>query len=161
MADIPFEKQPAPGFYDVSEENARHHHAPIGHTLRQLEGSKRKQDEEDEERRKRQKKSKEGGADAAAMAHFVPEKDLQIQRLKEAEQIGKRRRLMLPSPQVGERELDAIVKLGQAGETARALVESGGNEASRGLLGDYSALQHARNVRTPRTAPQGMFRSAL
>lgn len=154
MADIPFEKQPAPGFYDVSEERAKEGTAPVGQTLRQLEGGKRKQDVQDEaDRKKRQKKSKEGPGDAAAAA-FAPEKDAAIRRLKEAEQIGKRSRLNLPAPQVGERELEDIVKIGLAGENARALVDEGGDESSRGLLGDYSALQHAKTARTPRTAAE-------
>jgi len=153
-ADIPFEKKPAAGFYDTTEEKSRATQAPVGQTLRQLEGPKRKQMDEDEERRKRQKKGKDG-KDAAAMANFLPEKDLQIQRMKEAEQIGNRTRLNLPAPQVGERELEEIVKIGQSGEAARGLVDDAENDATRGLMGEYSALAHAKNARTPRTAPQG------
>ena len=79
----------------------------------------------------------------------------QVERIKEAQNIGARSQLVLPSPQVGERELEEIVKIGQAGESARTLVDEGANESSKGLLGDYSALAHAKNARTPRTAPQG------
>ena len=128
--------------------------------MRQLEGPKRKQIEEDEERRKRHKKGKDG-PDAAAMANFLPEKDLQIQRQKEAEQISHRTRLVLPAAQVGERELEEIVKIGQAGQSARSLVDETDNDASSGLLGDYSALAHAKNARTPRTAPQGLSQLTL
>jgi pre-mRNA-splicing factor CDC5/CEF1 len=152
MADIPFEKQPAPGFYDITEEDARRAHAPVGRTIRQMDGKRKKDDDDEAERRKRQKKAQEA---KNAQSHFQPEKDMQIQRLKEAEQISKRRRLDLPEAQVGDAELEEIVKIGQAGESARELVEDGGNEAGRGLLGDYSALEHAKNARTPRTAPEG------
>ncbi|KAK4701783.1 pre-mRNA-splicing factor CDC5/CEF1, partial [Phenoliferia sp. Uapishka_3] len=152
MADIPFEKQPAPGFYDTTEEDAKKYNAPVGKTLRQLEG-KRKQDIEEEDRRKKQKKARDN-KDADAMSHFVPAKDSLIQQEKEAQQISKRRRLVLPGPQVGESELEEIVKIGQAGENARAMVDESGNEASQGLLGEYSALGHAKDARTPRTAPQ-------
>jgi pre-mRNA-splicing factor CDC5/CEF1 len=128
--DIPFEKQPAPGFYDITQERAKTYDAPIGATLRELEGPKRRNNEE-------------------------PEQAEQIQRKKDAEQISSRSRLNLPTPQVSERELEEIVKIGQAGESARQMVDDGSNESSRGLLGEYSALSHAKNARTPRTAPEG------
>ena len=153
-ADIPFEKQPAAGFYDVSEESAKVYEAPIGQTLRQMEGNKRKKDAEDEERRKRQKQFRErksGKADPAADA-FLPERDAELQRIKEAEQIGKRRKLNLPAAQVGDRELEAIVKIGHAGEAVRGLV--GENGATDGFVGQYSALEHTKGARTPRTAQQ-------
>lgn len=92
------------------------------------------------------------------MDHFNKERDNQIQAMKQAEQIANRTRLNLPAPQVSERELEDIVKVGQAGESARALVDENGNEVgSSGLLGEYSALSHAKDARTPATAPQGMF----
>ena len=49
-------------------------------------------------------------------------RDAQIQKLKEAESIGERRKLVLPTAQVGEAELGNFVKIGQAGENAKALV---------------------------------------
>jgi pre-mRNA-splicing factor CDC5/CEF1 len=49
--------------------------------------------------------------------------------------------------------LEDIVKIGQAGENAKALV-SGGSDASGRLLSDYEGLETARMARTPRTAPQ-------
>ena len=55
--------------------------------------------------------------------------------------------------QVGEKELEDIVKIGQAGENAKALV-SGGTEATTKLLNDYEGLEKAQMARTPRTAPQ-------
>lgn len=153
MADIPFEKQPQPGFYDTTEENAKKYAAPIGKNLRQLQGSKRLQDIEEDDRKKKQKQKKDN-KDKDAMSHFIPAKDSLIQQQKEAQQISNRRRLVLPGPQVGESELEEIVKIGQAGENARALVDESGNAASQGLLGEYSALGQARDARTPRTAPQ-------
>lgn len=154
-ADIPFEKAPAPGFYDTTDESSKKTFTPVGRNLKDLEGGKRKKEMEDADRRKRQKQAKETKANGGAMANFVPAKDQQIQRLKEEQQIGKRKKLVLPGAQVGERELEEIVKIGQAGEEARRIAEEGSNEAGRGLLGDYSALAHAKDTRTPRTAPQG------
>ncbi|RPD65783.1 hypothetical protein L226DRAFT_499896 [Lentinus tigrinus ALCF2SS1-7] len=149
-ADIPFEKKPAPGFYDTSDEQARATTAPVGQTLRRLE-NKRKPEDEEAERRKRQKK--DGKGEAPHQTKFVAARDAQIQKLKEAESIGRRRKLVLPEAQVGEKELEDIVKIGQAGENAKALV-SGGTEASAKLLNDYEGLERAKMARTPRTAPQ-------
>ncbi|KAF8917903.1 pre-mRNA splicing factor component-domain-containing protein [Mucidula mucida] len=151
-ADIPFEKKPAAGFYDTAEEQARIAAAPVGQSLRRLE-NKRKPDAEEEERRKRQKKAKEGEGGSGHQTKFIAARDAQIQKLKEAESIGRRRKLMLPTAQVGENELEDIVKIGQAGENAKALV-AGGSDASGRLLSDYEGLEAARMARTPRTAPQ-------
>ncbi|KAJ7172754.1 pre-mRNA splicing factor component-domain-containing protein [Mycena filopes] len=155
-ADIPFEKKAAAGFYDTSEEQARVASAPVGQTLRRLENKRKPAEEEEAERRKRQRKNapgKEGGEGSGHQTKFIAARDAQIQKLKEAESIGRRRKLMLPSAQVGEAELEDIVKIGQAGESAKALVE-GGSDASGKLLSDYEGLENARMARTPRTAPQ-------
>jgi pre-mRNA-splicing factor CDC5/CEF1 len=167
MADIPFEKQPAAGFYDTSEELARRHAAPTNKTLRELEGGKRKQDREEDDKREKKRKAREEknkDQNADAMSHFVPSKDSLLQQRREEQQISKRRKLVLPGPQVSESELEDLVKIGRQGENARGLVTSSdeNNEASQGLLGEYSALGNAQNARTPRTAPQrtGMISSS-
>ncbi|KAK4686870.1 pre-mRNA-splicing factor CDC5/CEF1, partial [Tremellales sp. Uapishka_1] len=153
-ADIPFEKQPAPGFYDVTEENAKVYAAPVGQSLRALEGKRKTELEEMEEGNKRRKGNDEKSGGQATQ--FVAAREAQIKKLKEAEQIIRRRKLNLPMPQVGEAELEEIVKIGQAGETARELVgnEGAGSDATGRLLGDYESLGKARMARTPRTAPQ-------
>ena len=61
-------------------------------------------------------------ATPAHQTKFIAARDAQIQKLKEAESIGRRRKLVLPTAQVGEVELEDIVKIGQAGENAKALV---------------------------------------
>ena len=124
----------------------------MGQTLRRLE-NKRKPEDEDAERKKRQRRAKEGENNAPHQTKFVAARDAQIQKLKEAESIGRRRKLVLPAAQVGEAELENIVKIGQASEEAKALV-TGGSEATERLLSDYEGLEKARMARTPRTAPQ-------
>ncbi|MCO5576833.1 hypothetical protein L7F22_030653 [Adiantum nelumboides] len=153
MTDIPFEKQPVAGFFDTSEEDSRAIRAPIGRSIGQMDNPDKAKREEDEKIRQkkeaeRKKQSEEG------KAAFSKQKEEQLRRLQESEQINKRRKLNLPEAQVGQKELDEIVKMGMASETARSLVTSGGDESSRGLLGEYSALEHARDARTPKTAPQ-------
>ncbi|OLL26707.1 Pre-mRNA-splicing factor cef1 [Neolecta irregularis DAH-3] len=147
--DIPFEKKPALGFYDTTEEDIAAEAAKANMDIRTMDGKRRAQQEE-EEIRKRQKKDKSAsGPNAAA---FSAAKAAQLQRLKEAEQLSKRKRLVLPNPQVSEGELEDIIKLGMAGENARGLVDENGNEASAGLLNEYSNLTTSTNIRTPRVA---------
>jgi pre-mRNA-splicing factor CDC5/CEF1 len=128
----------------------------VGQTLRRLE-NKRKPNEEEAERKKRQRKEAgKDGANPPQQTKFIPARDAQIQKLKEAESLGRRRKLVLPPVQVGEVELEEIVKIGIAGENAKALVE-GGSDASEGLLTDYEGLDSAKMARTPRTAPQRKY----
>jgi pre-mRNA-splicing factor CDC5/CEF1 len=129
-ADIPFEKKPAPGFYDTSEEQARVAAAPVRQTLRRLE-NKRKTDADDNERRKWQKRSDPNSKEPGHQTKFIPSREAQ-QKLKEAESIGRRRKLVLPTAQVGDSELEEIVKIGLGGEEAKALVS--GSEASGPLI---------------------------
>lgn len=154
-ADIPFNKQPVPGFYDVNAEDNKRYSAPVGQSLRQLEGKRRVELEEQEEKRKRQKKDKT--ASGNNNTQFIAAREAQIQKLKEAEQIIRRRKLNLPMPQVGESELEDIVKIGRSGQNARDLVlgsAGASGEASDQLIGEYDPISKARMARTPRTAPQ-------
>jgi pre-mRNA-splicing factor CDC5/CEF1 len=158
-ADIPLEHAPAPGFSDVTEEKAKVFAAPIGSSLRALEG-KRKEEIEEQGERKKQKTNKDGGGKGNQTQQFVAAREAQIKKLKEQNQVFRRRKLNLPTPQVGEAELEDIVKIGQAGESARELVrgEGAGGEATGRLLGDYESLGQAKMARTPRTAQQRGYR---
>ena len=68
----------------------------------------------------------------------------------------KRSKLVLPSPQISDMELEEVVKVGQASEFARQQAEESGEQggATQGLLSDYNTLQTPggiANLRTPRT----------
>lgn len=146
-ADIPFEKKAAPGFYDTNEEMSlnERQRANFDPRKQQLAQAKRKQDEEDEAGRKRRKADK----DAPSASYREALKAGQMQRLREAEQSSKRRALNLPAPQVGEGELEDIVKMGMIGERANTMAE-GDNDATRGLVNSYSALNTGAPIRTPK-----------
>lgn len=92
--------------------------------------------------RKKKKDEKSGGL-AASYA-----KAAQAQKIREAEQSSKRRALVLPSPQVGEAELEDIVKMGTTGQ--RAIMAGGGdNIATQGLVGNYTNIVGNTPIRTP------------
>ncbi len=150
-ADIPFEKAPAPGFFDTQEEELRNERQrEMFDPQKQQLANKRKGDpDEDAEERKRRKNNKSGPSAASAAAA----KAGQMQKLREAEQSSKRRSLVLPAPQVSESELEEIVKMGMTGERASQIAGSSENEATRGLVGNYSNIIANTPIRTPR-APQ-------
>lgn len=147
-ADIPFEKKAAPGFYDTVDEitlNERQR-ANFDPRKQQLAQAKRKQDEDDEAGRKRRKNDK----DAPSASYREALKAGQMQRIREAEQSSKRRALALPAPQVGEGELEEIVKMGMIGERANSMAQNSDNDATRGLVNSYTTLNSGAPIRTPR-----------
>ena len=87
--------------------------------------------------RKHQRKGKDK---APHQTKFVPACKAQIQKLKEAKSIGCHRKLELPAAQVGEAELEDIVKISHVGEHAKLLVAGGGNASGR-LLSNYEGLE--------------------
>lgn len=146
-ADIPFEKRPAPGFYDTQEEDAKNEMQRASFDPRKQHlANKRKGEPEDDPDRKRRKNEKNGPSAAFAAAA----KAGQMQKIREAEQSSKRRPLALPSPQVGENELEDIVKMGMAGEQASKLAGEEENEGTRSLVGNYSSIVGGTPIRTPR-----------
>ena len=127
----------------------------MSQTLCRLE-NKRKLEEEAEWKKRQRKNGKEVDAAPVHQTNFIAARDAQIQKLKQAESIGRRRKLVLPTAQVGEVELEDIVKIGQARENAKALV-FGGSDASGRLLSDYEGLETAWMARTPRTTLQRKY----
>jgi pre-mRNA-splicing factor CDC5/CEF1 len=143
-ADVPLEKTVPAGFFDTTEE--------LEHNERQREAfdprkqqlaNKRKAAEEEGGNNKRKKEDKSAGGLAASYA-----KAAQMQKIREAEQSSKRRALNLPAPQVGESELEDIVKMGMAGERAISGLGSD-NIATQGLIGNYANIVQNTPIRTP------------
>lgn len=150
-ADIPFEKAPAPGFYDTGEEITTNERERDAFDPRKQQLQRKRQGDQDDnsEDRKRQKNDK-GGNQAAFAAAAKAGRE---QKLREAERSSRRRGLVLPSPQVSEGELDDIVKMGMVGERANLHAGQSDNEATRALIGNYSDMVGSTPLRTPR-APQ-------
>jgi len=147
-ADIPFEIKPAPGFYDTTEEEERGRKQQGMIDITKVQEAQRRQHEQDEARANRKRKAvippqEDRTAAEKRARHF--------ERMQQAEQLARRRPLNLPTPQVGDSELEEIVKMGLSGESVRELVDGSENDASRGLLSDYSKMASATPVRTPMT----------
>jgi pre-mRNA-splicing factor CDC5/CEF1 len=144
-ADVPLEKEVPAGFYDTVEELDRNERQREAFDPRKQQlANKRKADQQDEQGdSKRKKNDNKAGGIGASYA-----KAAQAQRIREAEQSSKRRTLTLPAPQVGDAELEDIIKMGLTGE--RAITGTAGdNIATQGLLGNYTGLVGNTPIRTP------------
>lgn len=153
--DVPFEKQAALGFYDTTEEASRTVDPGKLTNVHLSKLNRRRADIEDEKNREKKRKAKHNpkAAQEGNQGKFVPEKNAKIVKMQEQEQIAKRRKLVLPAPQVGEQELEEIVKSGFAGESAKSLVSDEDVGATQGLLGDYAVTPSTLAARTPRAPP--------
>ncbi|KAJ4317845.1 Pre-mRNA-splicing factor cef1 [Neodidymelliopsis sp. IMI 364377] len=144
-ADVPLEREVPAGFFDTVEElDSNERQREAFDPRKQQLANKRKADQQDDggESKKKKKDEKSGGL-AASYA-----KAAQMQKIREAEQSSKRRGLVLPAPQVGEAEMEDIVKMGMLGE--RAITGSGSdNAATQGLVGNYSSIVSSTPIRTP------------
>lgn len=150
-ADVPFEKPAVPGFYDTQDEVERNERQREAFDPRKQQlANKRKGDQDEDPDRKRRKGEKNGPSAAFAAAA----KAGQMQKIREAEQSSKRRSLVLPAPQVGESELEDIVKMGMVGAQANRMASGSENEATRGLIGNYTGIVGGTPIRTPRAAPK-------
>ena len=163
-AEIAFEKKPAPGFYDVSEERAAQPAAfdesafkPV--TMEEMEGP-RKKDLEEQLRKQDAKRAQ------IAERHDALGAARTAANLNDPGAVRRRNALVLPAPRVSERELEEIAKLGRAGAGGMAADFEPGVEDTPGgtLLGDYaraSALPGAGPAATPARTPSAGGHDAI
>jgi pre-mRNA-splicing factor CDC5/CEF1 len=150
--EVPFEKRPTPGFFDVGKDRVRTQdlkNDPNFYNnvdLRELEGARRDEDEERERKKDAQRQKLHRKTD-------LPAHILQINKMNDPEFIQRRGALALPSPQITDTELHEIAKLG--GVVAAPPV-GGGAGATRTLLASYGGQTPSvpTPMRTPRT-PMG------
>ncbi|KAH1083386.1 hypothetical protein J1N35_023147 [Gossypium stocksii] len=150
-AEIPFEKRPPRGFYDVADEDRPVEQPKFPTTIEELEG-KRRVDIEAQLRKQDIAKNKIAQRQDAASAI------LQANKLNDPEAVRKRSKLMLPEPQISNHELEEIAKMGYASDLLAGNEElAGGSSATRALLANYSQTprQGVTPLRTPQRTPAG------
>ncbi|WOK92731.1 cell division cycle 5-like protein [Canna indica] len=150
-SEIPFEKRPPPGFYDVSGEERHVEQPKFPTTIEELEG-KRRADVEAQLRKQDIAKNK------IAQRQDAPAAILQVNKLNDPEAVRKRSKLMLPAPQISDQELEEIAKMGYASDLVLANEElAEGSGATRTLLANYSQTprQGITPLRTPQRTPAG------
>mmetsp|Transcript_7720 Transcript_7720/g.25602 ORF Transcript_7720/g.25602 Transcript_7720/m.25602 type:complete len:783 (-) Transcript_7720:84-2432(-) len=153
-AEIPFEKRPAPGFYDTSSERqvadpmAEQNFKPV--TVEDMEGKRR--DDIEEALMKRDSKRQK-----ILERHDAPSAVAQVNAINESGMaVRKRSKLMLPSPQVSERELEEVAKMGASGLVDASDLDAmaaGGSAVTQGLLPTYQQTPSQTPMRTPMRTP--------
>ncbi|XVF06398.1 hypothetical protein REPUB_Repub06bG0045400 [Reevesia pubescens] len=150
-AEIPFEKRPPPGFYDVADEDRTVEQPKFPTTIEELEG-KRRVDIEAQLRKQDVAKNK------IAQRQDAPSAILQANKLNDPETVRKRSKLMLPAPQISDPELEEIAKMGYVSDLLAGNEElAEGSGATRALLANYSQTprQGMTPLRTPQRTPAG------
>ncbi|XP_027350739.1 cell division cycle 5-like protein [Abrus precatorius] len=149
-AEIPFEKRPPPGFFDVTDEERPVEQPKFPTTIEELEG-KRRVDVEAQLRKQDIAKNK------IAQRQDAPSAILHANKLNDPETVRKRSKLMLPPPQISDQELDEIAKLGYASDLAGTEEFAEGRSATRALLANYAQTpsQGMTPLRTPQRTPAG------
>ncbi|KAK6243355.1 hypothetical protein QUC31_009764 [Theobroma cacao] len=150
-SEIPFEKRPPPGFYDVADEDRLVEQPKFPTTIEELEG-KRRVDIESQLRKQDIAKNK------IAQRQDAPSAILQANKLNDPETVRKRSKLMLPAPQISDHELEEIAKMGYASDLLAGNDElAEGSGATRALLANYSQTprQGMTPLRTPQRTPAG------
>ena len=142
--EIPFERTPAIGFYDTENEvfnkddinfkRLRQDH------LEQDKGGKGGNQQSKDPSKKKRKENE------TPISEIIAENRLEPTR--------KRSKLVLPSPQISDKELEEVVKLGLASESARQQAEESGSVHVTGqLIGDYQMTPDLSKLRTPMLPP--------
>ena len=150
-AEIPFEKKPPPGFFDVTNEERPVEQPKFPTTIEELEG-KRRSDLESQFRKQDTAKNK------IAQRQDAPSSILQANRMNDPEAVRKRSKLMLPAPQISDHELEEIAKMGYASDLLAGNEElTEGSGATRALLANYAQTprQGMTPLRTPQRTPAG------
>ncbi|GFQ07452.1 cell division cycle 5-like protein [Phtheirospermum japonicum] len=146
-AEIPFEKKPPPGFYDIAEEDRPAELVNFPTTIEELEGERRV----DKEARLRKQ---DIARNKIAERQDAPSAVLQANKLNDPEAVRKRSKLNLPAPQIPDHELEAIAKIGIASDLVGNEDLSEGNAATRALLASYAQTPRQGGIMTPMRTPQ-------
>lgn len=109
--EIPFEKRPASGFYDTSNEHVDPLAIDFSRMRQQHLDGELRQEKEEMERKKDKQKLKQR-----------KENDIPIGMLNNEEPVKKRSKLVLPEPQISDQELEQVVKLGRASEVCSSFL---------------------------------------
>ncbi|KAK1284539.1 Cell division cycle 5-like protein [Acorus calamus] len=149
-AEIPFQKKPPPGFFDVTDEDRPVEQPKFPTTIEELEG-KRRVDVEAQLRKQDVARNK------IAQRQDAPSAILQANKLNDPEAVRKRSKLMLPPPQISDHELEEIAKMGYASDLLGVEELAGGSGATSALLANYSQTprQGMTPLRTPQRTPGG------
>lgn len=152
-AEIPFEKKPPPGFYATAQEGGQSNVPMFPVTVEELEGKRRADVEA-------QLKRQDVARNKIQQRHDAPAAVLQVNKLNDPAAVRKRSKMMLPAPQVTDRELEEIAKLSYSSELLEGDEGGQGSAATRALLANYDQTPGRGGaamtpLRTPQRTPAG------
>ncbi|XP_055370722.1 cell division cycle 5-like protein [Condylostylus longicornis] len=136
-AEIPFRKEAALGFYDTTEENME----TVTHDFKKirqqdLDGELRIEKEEQERKKDKLKLKRAESVHISAL------------RLNTDTDNKKRSKLVLPEPQVSDKEMQQVVKLGRSTEIAQEIVSETGIETTDIFLTGYNLNSQVDSSKT-------------
>lgn len=135
-ADIPFEHKPAPGFYDTTEENVINYREKMAFERKTNKKGVFMQESLDKDQ-KNKKRYRDKDTAALAAEQAAQARAERLQELNHADKLAKRRKLVLPTPQVQDEEIEKIVKFGSRGEKVHKMYQSSDGGATEGLMSEY------------------------
>lgn len=106
--EIPFEKRPALGFYNTANEEIDPNSADFSQLRQQNQLTFREKEELERKKDKQKLKQRK-------------ENDMSAGMLNNQEPVKKRSKLVLPEPQISDKELQQVVKLGKASEVISSI----------------------------------------
>ncbi|KAK1283259.1 Cell division cycle 5-like protein [Acorus calamus] len=106
-AEIPFQKKPPPGFFDVTDEDRPVEQPKFPTTIEELEGKRRVDVEA-------QLRMQDIARNKIAQRQDAPFAILQANKLNDPVAARKRSKLMLPPPKISDHEWEKIAKMGYA-----------------------------------------------
>ncbi|KAL7671879.1 hypothetical protein ACOME3_006781 [Neoechinorhynchus agilis] len=142
--EIPFEKNPPIGFYDTSLDEEYVNKADIFKDGRGIDSSKfvHPMDVSDRVRQEAVRREKQFSS--------MTEDDPRL-LVPKFEPVKKRSKLVLPSPQIDDSELEGIVKYNMSSNTLlkEAVDSETSTRATENLLSDYAIVSNTLELRTP------------
>lgn len=146
-AEIPFHKAPSAGFWDAGADEAPKPKSFINKTRNDVEGTPHEVKE-----KKRLKEDREKME--ALKKKDMPAAIMQMNQIRRDQPRTVRSKLVLPTPQVSDNELQELAKLGRSGIEQSAAAAGDGSGATGTLLQDYSRTPQVQAMRTPRVAAE-------
>jgi pre-mRNA-splicing factor CDC5/CEF1 len=139
-SEIPFHMTVPAGFYDTTDEQEATKRARMDPKLdtKFLQDLEAKRRDEEEEKNKK----KDAAKIRKLMKTNLPQQIMAVSMLNDPMDVRRRTPLQLPAPQVSDRELEDIAKLG-AGAASSA------SRGAGGLIGDYAEASAPTPMRTP------------
>jgi pre-mRNA-splicing factor CDC5/CEF1 len=136
--EIPFMRTPAIGFYDT--ENEAFNKADLDFKKLRQENLDKQQQQQGRDKKNKRKENEQ----ATSINELLAAGEDKL------EPVRKRSKLVLPAPQISDLELEEVVKLGLASETARQQAEESGTPQVTGqLIGNYQMTPDITRLRTP------------